>query len=276
MEKYNLLIDSQVVSDGSAIISGNGLQSGTFSTTLGEYSEVVDSLVGANVVMIFREQTPLEIVTGIPAAGQVVFDSETGTITVNSGQTFTNGERLFVTFTSAGEQTSTEPVTVQQVKNWLRLEGFIDDSESLSTDFEDDDIIIADLITSARQRLEAWTGLSFIPKSYKIEFTNLAGYFNIPFGPVTEITSLKLAEGEDELEYTTTFNNKSLKTPCYENMVMEYDAGYVTLPKGLKDALLSEIAYRYEHRGEEMDDKGLCLAAMNKAAAFKEVDTWLA
>ncbi len=36
----------------------------------------------------------------------------------------------------------TEPLTVQEVKNYLRLEGFIDNSESISSDFDDDDVII--------------------------------------------------------------------------------------------------------------------------------------
>ncbi len=71
----------------------------------------------------------------------------------------------------------TEPLTVQEVKNYLRLEGFIDNSESISSEFDDDDVIIEHLITSARERLEEYTGLSFIPKTWEIELTNLCGGF---------------------------------------------------------------------------------------------------
>ena len=172
----------------------------------------------------------------------------------------------------------TEPVTVQEVKDYLRLEGFIDDSDSLSTDFDDDNTLISELITSAREGLEEWTGLSLIPKTLEIEFTNLAGNYKIPFGPVVSITSL--TDSDDDLTaitvYTTTSDLSKLKTPLQAEMIMTYEAGYSTLPKRLKEAILKEVAYRYTHRGEELEDKGVCLAALNLAAPFKEVGSWLA
>lgn len=172
----------------------------------------------------------------------------------------------------------TEPLEVDEVKDYLRLEGFIDDSESQSTDFDDDDNLISDLITAVRLDAEKYTGLSFIPKTFLIEFTNLAGYFVIPFGPVTEVTDLYRADDDDETsitDYELTINNAKLKTPCEENLIMEYSAGYSDLPKSLKDALLKEIAYRYTHRGDELEDKGMCQAAINILSKYKEVGTWL-
>jgi len=171
---------------------------------------------------------------------------------------------------------TTEPVTVQEVKDYLRLEGFIDDSDSLSTDFTDDDTLIGELITSAREGLEEWTGLSFIPKTWKIEFTNLAGNFVIPFGPVNSITSL--TDSDDDLTaitvYTLTIDNAKLKTPLQAEMIMTYEAGYSVLPKRLKEAILKEVAYRYTHRGDE-ELRGVCNDAINLAAPFKSVGTWL-
>jgi len=169
----------------------------------------------------------------------------------------------------------TEPLTVQEVKDYLRLEGFIDDSESLSSDFTDDDTLIGELITSARVRLEDYTGLSFIPKTMEIEFTNLAGNFVIPFGPVTEITTLTYSDEDLTAitEYTTTNNLSKLKTPLYKNMIMTYEAGYATLPKGLKLAMLKQIAWDYTNRGDERKD--LAMDAMVQASSYKEVGTWL-
>jgi uncharacterized phiE125 gp8 family phage protein len=169
----------------------------------------------------------------------------------------------------------TEPLTVQEVKDYLRLEGFIDDSESLSSDFTDDDTLIGELITSARVRLEDYTGLSFIPKTMEIEFTNLAGNFVIPFGPVTEITTLTYSDEDLTAitEYTTTNNLSKLKTPLNENMIMTYEAGYATLPKGLKLAMLKQIAWDYTNRGDERTD--LAMDAMVQASSYKEVGTWL-
>ena len=170
---------------------------------------------------------------------------------------------------------SDEPLTIEEVKHYLRLEGFISDEDSPSTDFTDDDTLIADLIASARERLEAWTGVSFIPKVYQAELTNLAGNIRLPYGPVRSITSVEDENGTG-YPYTLTIDLNRLKTPLMENLIVTYESGYVTLPHGLKEAMLKEIAYRYEHRGDEYEDTGVCKAAQQLASYWKEVDTWLA
>jgi len=169
----------------------------------------------------------------------------------------------------------TEPLTVQEVKNYLRLEGFIDNSESISSDFDDDDVIIETLIKSARERMEEYTGLSFIPKTWEIELTNLCGNFDIPFGPVNSIIYLKDDEGDSIStdDFDLSFNNRILKTPTYENMLLKYEAGYTILPKGLKDAMYKEVAYRYINRGDENVD-GLSKEAMVLAAKYKTAN-WI-
>jgi uncharacterized phiE125 gp8 family phage protein len=169
----------------------------------------------------------------------------------------------------------TEPLTVAEVKNYLRLEGFIDQSESISSDFNDDDALIAELIRSARERIEEFTGLSLIPKTWEIEFTNLAGNFEIPFGPVNTILNVKDDEGDSIStdDFEVSLNNRLLKNPNYENMTMLYEAGFINLPKGLKDAMYKEVAYRYINRGDENVD-GMSREAMNLASRYKTVN-WL-
>jgi uncharacterized phiE125 gp8 family phage protein len=169
----------------------------------------------------------------------------------------------------------TEPLTVAEVKNYLRLEGFIDQSESISSDFNDDDALIAELIRSARERIEEFTGLSLIPKTWEIEFTNLAGNFEIPFGPVNTIINVKDDEGDSIStdDFEVSLNGRLLKNPKYENMTMLYEAGFINLPKGLKDAMYKEVAYRYTNRGDENVD-GMSREAMNLALRYKTVN-WL-
>jgi uncharacterized phiE125 gp8 family phage protein len=168
-----------------------------------------------------------------------------------------------------------EPLTVEEVKNYLRLEGFIDQSDSIPSDFNDDDAIIETLIRSARERIEEFTGLSLIPKIWEIEFTNLAGGFEIPFGPVTTIINVKDDEGDSIStdDFEVSLNGRILKWPKYENMTMLYEAGYVSLPKGLKDAMYKEVAYRYINRGDENVD-GMSREAMNLASRYKTTN-WL-
>jgi hypothetical protein len=68
-------------------------------------------------------------------------------------------------------------------------------------------------------------------------------------------------------------NGRLLKTPKYENMTMLYEAGFINLPKGLKDAMYKEVAYRYTNRGDENVD-GMSREAMNLASRYKTVN-WL-
>ena len=168
-----------------------------------------------------------------------------------------------------------EPVTLSEVKQYLRIEGFIDSTESLSSEFDDDDEIIDDLITSARERLEEYTGLSFIPKTWEIEFTNLAGDFEIPFGPINTIEYLRDDEGDSlsSDDFKVSFNGRVLRYPKWENMTMKYESGYAVLPKGLKDAMYKEIAYRYINRGDE-NKEGLSKEAMVLASKYK-TSNWL-
>lgn len=169
----------------------------------------------------------------------------------------------------------TEPVSVEEVKNYLRLEGFIESSESISSDFNDDDVLIEVLIQSARERIEEYTGLSLIPKTWEIEFTNLAGGFEIPFGPVNMINYILDDEGESisSDDFDISSNGRILKYPKYENMVMNYEAGYVTVPRGLKEAILKEVAYRYINRGD-VNVEGMSKEARVLASSYK-TDNWL-
>jgi len=273
MNTYNLLKDEKLIADGGSVTAENGLQTGYYDVVAGENSVTIPGMIGAIISLLFREGEPYEKVTGTPATKQFTHDDTTGELVFYSGMSFNDGEQLIIVYTTTGGATSTEPVTIQEVKDYLRLEGFIDDIDSPSSDYDDDDEIISDLITSARQRLEAFTGLSFIPKTYQIEICNLAGNFAIPYGPVTEILSVEDTSGT-ALTYTTTINLSKLKTPVQDDIVIEYVCGYAVLPKGLKEAMLKEIAYRYTNRGDEVT-AALCVQAINLASPFKEVGTWL-
>lgn len=151
-----------------------------------------------------------------------------------------------------------EPVTLQEVKDYLRLEGFIDVDASTAddlSDFDFDNNLIEDIIIpGARQLIEEKAGLSLIPKTMEAVLTNLCGMIEIPFGPVRSMTSLFDSETTEILaaNYTVVGNHwKYLKSPCQKNMVLTYEAGYVTLPAALKLDLLRLCAYMYENRGDD-------------------------
>jgi uncharacterized phiE125 gp8 family phage protein len=155
----------------------------------------------------------------------------------------------------------TEPVSVAEVKSYMRLEGFQDVGESDSTVFDDDDTLIGDLIVSARKKLEKLYGISLVAKTLRAVITNLAGDIEIPQGPVISITSLKNSSGSD-LTYTITGYTETeleedindfikLECPNNEKMVMVYEAGFTDVPHPLKIEILRMVNWMFTHRGEQ-------------------------
>jgi hypothetical protein len=154
-----------------------------------------------------------------------------------------------------------EPLSVLEFKNYARLEGFVDDGDSQADslsdfDFDFDDGLIAQLITDCRLRLENYTNVSFIPKTLKALLTNLCGRIAIPAGPVNTITKLSDSSGTEILAANYTIvgflgDFPVLKDPMYSDMVLEYTAGYSTLPKNMKLDLLRLVLFSYINRGDE-------------------------
>jgi uncharacterized phiE125 gp8 family phage protein len=144
-----------------------------------------------------------------------------------------------------------EPVTLAEAKLYCRI----------TTSAED--TLITLMITQAREAIEVATGLSLIPKDITTYFSNVSGNFDIPFGPV-DIATFDLFDMEQNaLEITGTnlqlIGNQfpKLVFPRYVNLKATYRAGYTTIPKDLKLAILDQISYDYENRGLD-SDSGIC------------------
>lgn len=155
----------------------------------------------------------------------------------------------------------TEPVTLLDMRNYLRLEGFIDDSDSTSIpDFTDDDYELQEMISTARQELEELLGVSIVSHTWRaVGVTNLAGNIQLKYGPVTSITAITDSDGE-AYDHTDTdevnINGDYLQYPSDENMTVEYEAGFTTVPGPIVREIKRIVAYMYEHRGDEAGLEG--------------------
>jgi hypothetical protein len=170
-----------------------------------------------------------------------------------------------------------EPVTIDEFKNYARLEGFEAAGSGTAMEFTSDDEFITDLITGAREMLELWTGRSLVAHTWKLRFTNGLGGYTLPFSNGATVTELLDSDNEAIIadDYTVEgLDFKSLASPTYENMTITYTTAG-NCPKRLKNAILAEVLYRYENRGDITAEGSISEKARAIAAPFKLVDTWL-
>lgn len=142
--------------------------------------------------------------------------------------------------------TPTEPVTLAEAKEWCKIELAI----------AEEDTLITELIKTARLQVEGFLNISLVDKTVEAHLNNTLGGIELPYQPIKELTSLK---NEDETELTTgqyTLRGvffKSIKSPCDAYLIANYTTGYSNtnpLPKQFKTAVLQQVAYLYENRGD--------------------------
>jgi hypothetical protein len=148
-----------------------------------------------------------------------------------------------------------EPVTLEEVKQHLNIT------------FTDNDSFLARLIIRCRAALEKYTGLSLVEKSIELHCDNYEGDFELPYGPV--LGDPYITNSEDVEYDTATFSGikfKKITTPRTGGLRLTYDTGYDIIPADLRMALLEEIAYRFENRGDtERADIGQMAKGLAKA-----------
>lgn len=185
---------------------------------------------------------------------------------------------ISVDFTES-DSPGSEQVTLEETKEYLRLQGFIPEGESPSTsltDFDDDDSIIESMISDAVSRLQAASNVSLRNNELSGIVTNLAGRIELPFSPINEITELLDSEDDafeaDEIELIGT-SRKFLKLPKEEDMQITYTTTAL-VNESTRISILRMVAYLYEHRGEELTDNQLRLKADELVSGYTRQTVW--
>jgi uncharacterized phiE125 gp8 family phage protein len=173
----------------------------------------------------------------------------------------------------------TEPVTLAQAKTHLRVT------------FTDDDNEITALITRARRYIENYCNISIVLQRIQA-VAQICGDWHLPYGPVVSIESVEnreLYNGSGPLVYVPSTKSWSvdgddLDGSDYPHHISTRDRfdnrtriTYLAggdCPEDLQAAILAEVAYRYENRGDEnrqyvADIPGACPAAQALAAPYR-------
>lgn len=160
------------------------------------------------------------------------------------------------------ESSPTEPLTLTEVKAHLLIS------------FTDDDTLLTSLITQARKAIENYCKVSIVAQTVTMT-ADLFQEWELPYGPVTGIQGVATrsgtegsgpasyetvtdgwgTDGEEFLSFDPTGATSSQIFSCATNtpnrFKIIYTTGYNPVPDDLALAVLNEIAYRYENRGNQ-------------------------
>lgn len=189
--------------------------------------------------------------------------------------------------------TGTEPVSLVDVKAHLRV------------DFTDDDVLLLAMMTAARQAIEDYCHISLVRKTITLTLeaneslrSNYAqpyqvrenfNKFEIPYGPIISVDLVTSIASDGSSAIACVLNQdyflvgiafKTIKiVNAFTNNILVYTAGYTALPGPLRLAILNEIAYRYDSRGDSQGavrataftHQGVCEAARILADPYKRL-----
>lgn len=167
------------------------------------------------------------------------------------------------------ELTTTEPVGLPEVKTHLH----ITDSEN--------DIELTAMITRARLVIENYTSLSLIYK--RIVLTgDIYGEWSLPYGPLIGLEGVKNQEstvGSGIPRFVSSESGWGIQGGKFLNrgghrQQLTYTAGYTTVPKDLKAAILAQIYWMYEHKGNELESLKMSTDAMGLADPYRRLE-WI-
>jgi uncharacterized phiE125 gp8 family phage protein len=150
------------------------------------------------------------------------------------------------------EATITEAVTRAEAKRHCVVDAA----------FTADDTLFDDLIKECRQSIENACNISIVDKTVVLT-ADWKCEKELPYGPVKTITEVKFRTGTatdgtaqydtltgDDFSTDGELSKLFASSRCGRHKIT-YTTGFTTVPADLKLAILNEIAYRYENRGDE-------------------------
>ena len=144
-----------------------------------------------------------------------------------------------------------EPVTVEETKLHLRLDG------------NEEDNLISALIKAARQKAEEYTRRAFITQTWEVAVDSVTSTLCLPRPPVQTIEAVTLdGQAVAPENYGLAVNLFYTKNPLYAvypgGLVIRYVSGYGStaedIPQAIRQAILMLVAHLYEHRGDVAEE----------------------
>jgi uncharacterized phiE125 gp8 family phage protein len=145
----------------------------------------------------------------------------------------------------------TEPITLQEAKDYARIDGFSEDA------------LITSLITMARTHCESYTGKCIVPKTVTITSFTYPYMFQMPYGPLTNELNITKCVTLDQngVETPLTYQVNAglfpkiaiLGGPQSYKFKLVYTAGFGVVPEDIKLAIKMMVNTLYERREDFSD-----------------------
>ena len=238
--RFNAVLDCILSDQGSSL--GNGVQ--VLNLTESGFSITNSLLINGIIFILFIDGVQYTAVQSFsaPPAKEFIYDPLTGIITLSISMPSNTPVTVFYTSPGTTGLPGVEPVTIAEVKAYCKIDtGTIDDD------------ILTELIITARQQAEDFTNISIVARSVTVVVKNLNGGIYLPYCPFLSLTSIKDQYGNDidpaNYILSGTMFPQLIK-PCWDRMTLVYEAGYGIPPSKIKTAILQQVFYLYENRGE--------------------------
>jgi hypothetical protein len=234
---YNAVLDCRFSDQGPSSSGGAQILNITESTQ----SFVRSDLISAVIFLLFVDgiQYSYTKTFSIPTAKEFTFDPTTGTISLSVAPSGSVPVTIFYTSPGTESLAAVEPVTLDEVKAYAKIDtGTADDS------------ILTDLITTAREQCEDFTGISIVNRTVTAELNNGCGGIYLPYGPFISLMSIVDCNAVAITDYKLSGMLFPQLIYPHERVTLVYTAGYGLPPQRIKTAILQQTFYLYENRGE--------------------------
>lgn len=168
-------------------------------------------------------------------------------------------------------ETGAEPLSVQEAKDHLHIT------------YTDDDTDLNRMIKSCRQSIEKFCGISLVTKTVVL-IADLFRETELPQGPVVSFTSAELKTDISTYTLQTADDSYTIESGAFARIIpyaggrwrLSYTVGMTPVDQDLILAIRNELAFRYENRGEGVQQRtgskpGICEAAQYLATPFKRM-----
>lgn len=156
-------------------------------------------------------------------------------------------------------ESTIEPVTLAEARSWLKL------------DVSDEDAIVTELITTARQQCEGYLNISLISRTITAWLEIGLGEIRLPYGPVKTVTSVSNNNGQLIEQFELKYEVFKALDPCTEVKTV-YEAGFNgKIPKHFKTAILEQTAWLYTNRGDAQQTEALSPIAIKILKPYRRV-----